>query len=66
MFLFFDFTVIEHSKKTKQTRNLKKILRKSPASNTCAGIFKNADFSQSSLKITKFSKLTLIASVKPN
>ena len=30
---------------------------KSPASNDCAAIFKNADFFQSFLKTTKLSKL---------
>ena len=34
-------------------QNVKKILRKSPASNAWAAIFKNNDFSLSSLEITK-------------
>ena len=32
------------------------MLRKSAGSNACAAIFKNAEFSQSSLKLTKLSK----------
>ena len=32
------------------------MLRESPASNSRAAIFKNADFSKSSLKVTKSSK----------
>ena len=37
-------------------QNLKKMLRKSPASNALAAIFKYTDFSQGSLKVTKLSK----------
>ena len=37
-------------------KNLKKMLRKSPTSNARAAIIKNADFSWSSLKVTKLSK----------
>ena len=33
------------------------MFRKSPASNGGAGILKNADFSQSSLKVTKLREL---------
>ena len=40
----------------KKPKNLKKMLRKSPTSNTWAAILKNADFSLSSLKVTKLSK----------
>ena len=40
----------------KNPKNFKKMLRKSPASNVWAAIFKNADFSWSSLKVTKLSK----------
>ena len=36
--------------------NAKRMLRKYPASNTWAAIFKNADFSKSSLKVTKLSQ----------
>ena len=32
------------------------MLRKSPASNVCAGSFKISDFSLSSLKVTKLSE----------
>ena len=32
------------------------MLRKSPASNAWAAVFKNADFSSISLKVTKLSK----------
>ena len=39
-----------------KTQNLQKMLRKSPASYASAGIFKNADFSWSSLKVTKLIK----------
>ena len=46
-----------YKKKTlKNPQNLKKMFRKSPASNTWAVIFKNADFSYSPLKVTKLSK----------
>ena len=40
----------------KNPQNLKKMLRKSPASNARAAIFKNAHFSQSSLKVIQLSK----------
>ena len=40
----------------KNPQNLKNMLRKSPASITWAAIFKNADFSWNSLKVTKLSK----------
>ena len=42
--------------KPQKPRNLKKMLRKFPASNVRAAIFKNADFSKSSLTVTKLSK----------
>ena len=38
-------------------KNLKKILRKSPVFMAGAAIFKNADSSYSSLKVTKLSTL---------
>ena len=41
---------------TQKLKKLKRMLRKSPASSVCAVIFKNADFSQNSLKVTKLSK----------
>ena len=37
-------------------QNLKKMLRTFPASNAWTAVFKNADFSKSSLKVTKLSK----------
>ena len=40
-----------------KTQNLKKMLRKSLASNTWAAIFKNTDFSSSSLKVTNLREL---------
>ena len=40
----------------KNLKNLRKMLRKSPASDVWATIFKNTDFSKSSLKVTKLSK----------
>ena len=40
----------------KNPHNLKKMLRKSPVSNDWDALFKNADFSWSSLKVTKLSK----------
>ena len=44
------------TKLTSKTQNLKKILRKSPGSIALAAILKNANFPQSSLKVTKLSK----------
>ena len=41
----------------KNRKTLRKTLRKSPASDAWAAIFKNADFSLSFLKVTKLSKL---------
>ena len=43
----------------KKSKNLMKMLRKSSAWNAWAAIFKNADFSYSSLKVTKLSKFQL-------
>ena len=40
--------------------NLKKILKKSPVRNAWAAMLKNADFSQSSLKVTKTSKFLFL------
>ena len=40
----------------KNPKNLRKMLRKSPAWNAWAAIFKNPDFSYSSLEVTKLSK----------
>ena len=43
-------------KEPRKPKNLKKMFRKSPASDALAKIFKNADFSQSPSKVTKLSK----------
>ena len=40
----------------KKSKNLMKMLRKSSAWNAWAAIFKNADFGQSFLNVTKLSK----------
>ena len=40
----------------KKPQNLKKMLRKFPASNGWVAVFKKSDFSESSLKVTKLSK----------
>ena len=41
---------------TSKTQKLFKMLKKSPGSNACAAIFRNVDFSWSSLKVSKLSK----------
>ena len=41
----------------KDTKTLKKMLRKPPASNTSAAIFKNAKFFQELLKVTRDTAL---------
>ena len=48
----------------KNPKILKKMLRKSPASNTWAAICKDADFSVNSLKVTKLTKYQHFSSLK--
>ena len=55
MFFFLSEKFLQENEPQK-SQNLKKMLRKSPASNALAAIFKNANFSQGSLKVTKLSK----------
>ena len=43
-------------KRASKTQNLKKMLRKSPASNISAAIFKNVDFFWSYFLVTKLTK----------
>ena len=45
-------------------KNLKKMFRKSPASNDRAAIFKNADFSRDFLKVSKLSKFQHFSHLK--
>ena len=49
---------------TQKLKKLKRMLRKSPASSVCAVIFKNADFSQSSLKVTNWANFSVFAYLK--
>ena len=49
---------------TQKLKNLKRMLRKSPASSVCAVIFKNADFSQSSLKVRNWANFSVFAYLK--
>ena len=42
---------------SQNSKNLKKMLRKSPALNALVATFKNTHFNLSSLKVTKLSKL---------
>ena len=64
VYTFFSYENVLYENEIQKPQNFKKMLRKSLAWNAWAATFKNADFSKSSLKVTKLSKFEIFSLFK--